>query len=213
MRIRPRRLVLLSSIAAAVMAIPLGFAIGNASAATDPTAGAKPYSDNYKLQNRTNRPDSQVFTTSGGQYNINVRAGEQRVELAWGRWASQTDHLMSEDILIDKGSQRTAITQVKNNALGEPIYLQIYDANGDLRNDGGGTVAKGMYGKWFHVVAEYNPATGIGHLYIDGNLVYTRTYQKGNGDGWYFKNGAYNNGLPSGGTTSVHFRNIKFYTK
>ena len=125
--------------------------------------------------------------------------------MAWSRWANLRDHLWSADILIDRGSQRTAIMQVKNNALGESIYIQIYDSNGDLRNDGGGTIARNMYGQWFHLDAEYNPSTGVGHVWINGNLVYTRTYKKGNGDGWYFKNGAYNNGLPKGGVTSVSF--------
>jgi hypothetical protein len=33
------------------------------------------------------------------------------------------------------------------------------------------------------------------------------------GSGWYFKNGAYNNGLPSGARTSVHFRNIELWQR
>ena len=213
MRIRSRRLALLSTIAVVAVAVPLGFAVGNASAATDPHAGFTQYTDHFKLQNRTHRSQSQVFSTTNGVININVHSGEQRVEMAWSRWPNQKDHLWSGDILIDRGSQRTAIMQVKNNALGEPIYIQIYDANGDLRNDGGGTIARNMYGRWFHLDAEYNPATGVGHVWIDGNLVYTRNYKTGNGDGWYFKNGAYNNGLPSGGVTSVHFRNIQTFTK
>jgi hypothetical protein len=33
------------------------------------------------------------------------------------------------------------------------------------------------------------------------------------GSGWYFKNGAYNNGLPAGARTSVHFRDLTLWTK
>jgi hypothetical protein len=210
MKSRSRRLALLVSVTAVAIAVPLGLAVGNASAATDPHAGYKQYSDHYKLQNRTHRQAGQVFTITGGVMNFNVHSGEQRVELAWNRWSNQSRaHLWSGDILLDKGSQRTAIMQIKNNKLGEPIYIQVYDANGDLRNDGGGTIAKNMYGRWFHLDADYNPSTGVGHVWINGNLVYTRNgYKKGSGDGWYFKNGAYNNGLPKGGVTSVHFRNI-----
>ena len=102
--------------------------------------------------------------------------------------------------------------QVKSNENGEPIYIQVYDTNGDLRNDGGGTIANNVYGKWIHINVAYNPATGVGRVWVNDNLVFTRTYKKG-GSTWYFKNGAYNNGLPSGGVTSVHFRNITTWTK
>ncbi|MGC9665297.1 hypothetical protein ACNTMW_01940 [Planosporangium sp. 12N6] len=47
--------------------------------------------------------------------------------------------------------------------------------------------------------------------------MYTRRYAKGGAD-WYVKNGAYNNGaynngLPDGAVTSVHFRNIRLWTR
>jgi hypothetical protein len=102
--------------------------------------------------------------------------------------------------------------QIKSNSSGEPIYIQIYDTNGNLRNDGGGQIAKAMYGTWFHLDCSFDPATGVGHVWINGDLVYTRNYKRG-GSGWYFKNGAYNNGLPNGARTSVHFRNITLWEK
>jgi hypothetical protein len=54
------------------------------------------------------------------------------------------------------------------------------------------------------------PSTGVGRVWINNALVKIRTYKKG-GNQWYFKNGTYNNGLPSGGRTSVHFKNIKLW--
>jgi hypothetical protein len=213
MRNPSRRLALYASIAVAAVAVPLGIAVGHASAATDPTAGFHQYTANYKLQNWTNRPQSQTFTITGGVININVRSGERRVEMAWDRWTNQgAAHMWEADVLLDAGSTRTAIMQIKSNTSGEPIYIQVYDTNGDLRNDGGGRVANNMYGKWFHMNCSFDPKTGIGQVWINGNLVFTRHYKAG-GSGWYFKNGAYNNGLPSGGRTSVHFRNIKLWTK
>jgi len=213
MRFRSRRLVLCAAAVVAAAAVPTGIVLSNASAATDPTAGFKQYKDNYKVQNWTNAPLNQRFTTSGGQYNINVHAGEKRVEMAWNRWSNQkVEHEWSADVLLDKGSTRTAIMQVKSNENGEPIYIQVYDTNGDLRNDGGGTIANNVYGKWIHINVAYNPGTGVGRVWVNDNLVFTRTYKKG-GSTWYFKNGAYNNGLPSGGVTSVHFRNITTWTK
>jgi hypothetical protein len=213
MRFSTRRLALCAATVVVAAAVPTGIAISNAFAATDPHAGFKQYSANYKLQNWTNAPDNQRFTQSGGQYNINVHADEKRVEMAWDRWTNQkVEHLWSGDILLDKGSTKTAIMQIKSNTDGEPIYIQVFNTNGDLRNDGGGTVANNVYGKWFHLDAAFNPATGVGHVWINNNLVFTRTYKKG-GSGWYFKNGAYNNGLPSGAVTSVHFKNITLWTK
>jgi hypothetical protein len=213
MRIRPRRLALYASVAAATAAVPLVLAIGNASAATDPTAGFTQYTAGYKVQNWTDAPLNQRFTVTNGVYNINVHSGERRVEMAWDRWTNQgRAHLWSADVLLDSGSTRTAIMQIKSNTDGEPIYVQVYDTNGDLRNDGGGTIARNMYGTWFHMDCAFDPATGVGRIWINGNLVLTRQYKKG-GSGWYFKNGAYNNGLPSGARTSVHFRNIKLWTR
>jgi hypothetical protein len=213
MRIRSRRFALYASIAVATLAVPLGFAVGNASAATDPTAGFTRYNANYKVQNWTHAPLNQRFTITNGVFNINVHSGERRVEMAWDRWANQgRAHMWSADVLIDPGSTRTAIMQIKSNSSGEPIYVQVYDTNGDLRNDGGGQIARNMYGRWFHMNCSFDPATGVGQIWIDGTLVYTRTYRKGGG-GWYFKNGAYNNGLPAGARTSVHFRNIELWTK
>jgi hypothetical protein len=213
MRITPRRLALCAVAAVAAIGIPFGLAVGTASAATDPTAGFKQYTASYKVQNWTDAPLNQRFTITDGVYNINVHSGERRVEMAWDRWSNQgTEHMWSADVLLDSGSTRTAIMQIKSNSSGEPIYIQVYDTKGDLRNDGGGTVATNMYGTWFHMNCAFNPATGVGRVWINGNLVFTRQYKKG-GSGWYFKNGAYNNGLPSGARTSVHFRNITLWTK
>jgi hypothetical protein len=212
MQITPRRLAVCAA-AALAAAVPLAVAVGNASAASDPTAGFKRYNASYKLQNWTNAPDNQRFTVSGGVYNINVHSGERRVEMAWDRFTDQkAEHLWSADVLLDSGSTKTAIMQIKSNTDGEPIYIQVYDTKGNLRNDGGGTVAKNMYGKWFNMKCAFNPATGVGRVWINDELVYTRQYKKG-GSGWYFKNGAYNNGLPSGAVTSVHFRNISLWTR
>jgi hypothetical protein len=213
MRITHRRLALCATAVAAAVAVPLGIAVGTASAAQDPTAGFHQYTASYKVQNWTNKPENQRFTITGGVYNINVHAGERRVEMAWERWTNQrAAHLWSADVLLDAGSTRTAIMQIKSNTSGEPIYIQVYDTKGDLRNDGGGTVATNTYGKWFNLKCAFDPATGVGRVWINNNLVFTRTYKPG-GSGWYFKNGAYNNGLPAGAVTSVHFRNITLWTR
>src|SRR4051794_36789433 len=138
MRTRSRRLALYTATAVAVVAVPLGIAVGNASAAADPTAGFHQYTANYKVQNRTSRPQSQTFTITGGVMNFNVKAGEQRIELAWDRWSNQNvAHEWSGDVLLDAGSTRTAIMQIKNNDLGEAVYIQVFNTNGDLRNDNG----------------------------------------------------------------------------
>ncbi len=195
--------------------MPLGIAVGNASAATDPTAGYHQYTANYKVQNRTSRPQNQTFTITDGVMNFNVRSGEQRVELAWDRWSHQNvPHEWSGDVLLDAGSTRTAIMQIKNNDLGEAVYVQVFNTNGDLRNDNGQVIARNVYGKWFHLNCAFDPASGTTQIWINGSSVFTGHYKTGNPkSGWYFKNGAYNNGLPNGARTSVHFRNIQLWTR
>jgi hypothetical protein len=52
----------------------------------------------------------------------------------------------------ERGSTKTAIMQVKSNADGEPVYIQVFNTNGDLRNDADGSaLARSMYDKWFNL--------------------------------------------------------------
>jgi hypothetical protein len=86
-------------VTAAALAVPLGLAISNASAATSPTVGYPRYTANYKVQNRTDAAPNQRFTITNGVYNINVHSGEERVEMAWDRWTNQSRaHLWSLDL-------------------------------------------------------------------------------------------------------------------
>jgi hypothetical protein len=219
MNVTPRRIAV-SALAAAALTASLALAIGSASAGTaapaaDPTAGWTAVSWNsssFYVQNRTSAPLNQRYTVTGGVYNINVHSGEQRVEMRWDNWSNQSrDNMWEADVLIDSGSTATAIMQVKSNTDGEPVYIQIANTRGDLRNDGDGTpLARNMYGRWFNLKCSFNPSTGVGRVWVDNVLVKTRQYKKG-GNQWYFKNGAYNNGLPSGARTSVHFRNLKLW--
>lgn len=218
-RWRARRRGALSVLAAGTVAASFTVAVGgparSASAAGSPTAGWTPLSWNsssYEVQNWTNAPLNQRFTITNGVYNINVHSGEKRVEMRWNDWANQSrDNMWEADVLLDSGSTNTAIMQIKSNEDGEPIYIQVADTKGDLRNDGDSTpIARNMYGKWFNLKCSFNPSTGVGRVWINDTLVKTRKYAKG-GTTWYFKNGAYNNGLPSGARTSVHFKNIKLW--
>src|SRR5436305_8224651 len=124
MSIRPRRLVLLS-IVAAVSAIPLGFAIANASAATNPTAGLTPYTDTYKVQHPYNLPQSARFSITNGVYNLWILKGDKgftsgtstgaRTEMRWVTNWSSGEHLWEADVLIDPGTTGTCIMQVHVN--------------------------------------------------------------------------------------------------
>lgn len=214
MRITSRATAMGALAVLAVLATTAGLAPAQPALA-DPTDGWRRLSWNsssYYVQNRTSVPLNQRFTVTNGVYNINVRSGEERVEMRWDDWAVQNrDNMWEADVLIDAGSTRTCIMQIKSNEDGEPIYVQIYNTNGDLRNNGDSSpIARNMYGRWFNLKASFNPSTGIGRVWVDNVLVKTRQYERG-GDNWYFKNGAYNNGLPSGARSSVHFRNIKLW--
>jgi type II secretory pathway pseudopilin PulG len=186
-------------------------AVGNLSAA--PTDGFTQYSSNYYVQNRTDAPLSERFTSSSGTYTTIVYAGEERVEMRWDTWPKQTHENMWEgDIMFDSGTQKTAIMQIKSNSGEEPIYIQVSNP-GTVRNDNSSTSLLTSYAnKWFHVNASYNPSTGVAKLWINGSLKVTRTVTSSARD-WYFKNGCYNNGLPSGGRSKASFKNVKFWVK
>jgi hypothetical protein len=175
------------------------------------TDGWTRYTSSYTVQNRTSAPLGDRFTYSGGIWTTTVFAGEERVEMRWQNWPVQTrDNLWSGDIWFDGQTQRTCIMQIKSNTGGEPIYLQV-STPGTLRNDNDGTpLATGMANQWFNWKASFNPSTGVSRGWINDNLVKTRQYNTSARD-WYWKNGTYNNGLPSGGRSRAQFRNIELW--
>jgi len=181
-------------------------------AAQSPTTGYHQYTSNFKVQNRTNAPLSERFTSSGGVFTTTVFAGEQRVEMRWDNWPNQNTYNQFEcDANFDGRTQRTAIHQIKSNTGGEPIYIQV-TTPGSIRNDGGSVFATGIANTWFHINSLFNPVNGDSRLYINGSLKVTRRYNTSSRD-WYFKNGTYNNGLPPGGRSRAMFRNIKHWVR
>ena len=195
---------------AGVAVCVVGLGITDAHAAL--TDGWTRYSAGYKVQNRTNASLGQRFTFSGGVYTTRVQQGEERVEMRWDGWSSQTRaNMWTGDIWFSSGTQKTAIMQIKSNTGGEPIYLQV-TTSGTIRNNGDGTpLATGMAEKWFNWKAHFNPATGVSQAYINDQLKKSRQYNTGSRD-WYFKNGTYNNGRPAG-FSEARFRNIQFWRK
>jgi hypothetical protein len=163
----------------------------------------------FKVQNWTDAPMDERFTNKGGVFTTRVFAGEKRVEMRWDDWDDQTkEHMWEGEVNIEPGSTRTAIMQIKSNEDGEPIYIQVFNTSGDLRNNGDSTsIAQDTYGEWFNLKTAFNPTTGVGRAWINDKLVKMRQYRTPT-RGWYFKNGTYNNGLPEGAHSEVHFRNI-----
>jgi hypothetical protein len=189
--------------------IPLAFAAESLPAAL--TDGFTQYTSGYTVQNRTSGCGG-FSDLGGGQFKTWVCAGEERVEMRWDNWPNQnTANEFECDAMFDSVSQHTAIHQIKSNTGGEPIYLQI-NSPGTLRNDNGTDFASGMANVWFHVNSMFNPVSGDGSLYINGSLKATRSFPTSDRQ-WYFKNGCYNNGLPTGGKSTAWFKNIKHWVK
>lgn len=216
MRIRPRRLVLLSSTVAAALAIPLGFAIENASAATSPTAGLTPYTDTFKVQHPYNLPQSARFSITNGVYNLWILKGDKgftagtttgsRTEQRWATNWTSGEHLFDADVMIDPGTTGTAIMQVHAVTPGEAIYIQT--KNGNLYNSVNTLLTTNIVGHWFHLDAAYSPTNHRVQIWINNNLVLTTTYTKPAGTQFYFKDGVYN---LSGAKSETHYKNIRFY--
>jgi len=175
-------------------------------ATASPTDGFVQYSSSYKVQNWTSGCGG-FSDLGGGEFETWVCAGESRVEMRWDNWPNQnTANQFECDAMFDGNSQNTAIHQIKSNTGGEVIYLQI-QSPGTLRNDNGSVFATGMANQWFHINSIFNPVTGNGLAYINGALKVTRSYPTSD-RAWYFKNGCYNNGLPTGGKSTAWFKNI-----
>jgi len=191
-----------------VCAVALSAARVQAAGVTD---GFTQYTSSYSAQIWTNGCGD--FKDLGsGQYETWVCAGESRVEMRWNDWPNQTTCNQFEcDAMFDGNTQNTAIHQIKSNAGGEVIYLQV-SSPGTLRNDNGTTFATGMANTWFHINSMFNPVSGDSCAYINGSLKVTRNYPTTD-RAWYFKNGCYNNGLPTGGKSTAWFKNIKHWVK
>jgi len=176
-----------------------------------PTDGYVQYNNTYTVQNRTSGCGG-FADLGGGEFETWVCSGEERCEMRWADWPNQNQYNQFEmDAMFSSDTQSTAIHQIKSNTGGEPIYLQVNEP-GTLRNDNGSDFASGMANTWFHVNSLFNPANGDGKLYINGSLKVTRSYPTSDRS-WYFKNGTYNNGLPSGHKSTAWFKNIKSWIK
>jgi len=190
-------------------------AVGPAQA--DPTDDATEYSPSYNVQNRTSRPLDQVYGTyldsSDGTLITwtNVCAGEERTELRWQTWPGQDrTNILDYDMMFDSDTQRTAVSQIKSNTGGEPVYLQV-TVPGTIRNDNERTpLVEGIDGEWHHWTILFDPPTGHGEIWYDYALIRSVERPTASRD-WYFKNGTYNNGLPSGHCSTAYFANFRHF--
>ncbi|MFC0540839.1 polysaccharide lyase family 7 protein [Kutzneria chonburiensis] len=187
----------------------------------DPTAGLKQYSDDFSVQKPYNLATSDRFSTSAGPvYNAWIQQGDKafkegsptgpRTEMRWHRTWSQIEHQFSADVLVDSGTDGACIMQVKGSTGGEAIYLNVH-SNGNLYNSViDKPIATGLWGKWFHLNADFNPANGNLRVWVNGQQVLSDHYDAPASKVWYFKNGVYNT---RSAKSEAHFKNITFWTK
>lgn len=195
--------------------------ISTATAATSPTAGLRQYNDTYSVQHPYNLPESARFSvTAGPEYNAWIDKGDApfkqgsptgpRTEMRWGTNWNETEHQWQGEVLIDPGTNGACIMQVKGDTGGEAIYINTHD-NGNIYNSVSKTpLATGMWGKWFRLNTDYNPANGSVRVWINGSLVLNTHYSAPASKVWYFKNGVYNT---SGAKAEAHFKDITFWQK
>jgi len=187
----------------------------------DPTAGLKQYSDDFSVQKPYDLAQSDRFSTSAGPvYNAWIQKGDKpfkegsptgpRTEMRWHKTWSQTEHQFSADVLVDSGTDGACIMQVKGSTGGEAIYLNVH-SNGNLYNSVvDKPIATGLWGKWFHLNADFNPANGNLRVWVDGKQVLSDRYDAPASKVWYFKNGVYNT---KSAKSEAHFKNITFWSK
>jgi Alginate lyase len=211
-----RRPVMVVVAAMAVAAVAtVGVAAQAATTKTSPTSGLKQYGDSYKVQSPYNVPQSARFSASGGVYSAWIVKGDKgyspgtktgpRTEMRWAANWTSGEHMLDADVMVDPGTEGSAIMQVKSNNNGEPIYLMV--KNGALYHGSNTRIATSVVGHWFHLTVDYNPTAGVGHVWVNGALVFTRKVAGGRGV-YYFKDGVYN---LSGARSGTHWKNITFW--
>jgi hypothetical protein len=202
-----------------LIAVVLWFAAPYALRAQSLTAGWSEYPDTFEVQKPYNLPVSDRFSDSGGVYTCWIQPSDKpfktgtdtgpRTEMRWQTWSNQKlGHMFEADVMYDPGTNHTCIFQVKSNSSGEAVYLQVA-TNGDLRQSTGTPFLKDYAGKWFHLNATYEPSTGSGRVWIDGEQKWSGSHN--NSSDWYFKNGTYCNGMTSGTVSRSHYKNIKHW--
>jgi hypothetical protein len=203
---------------AAAMAVAGVVAVGAAAQAATtkaPTSGLTQYKDTYNVQQPYNLPESARFSVSGGVYSAWILKGDKplsrgshtgpRTEMRWAANWKSGEHMLDADVMVDPGTEGTAILQVKSNTKGEPIYLVVQ--HGDLYHGTGTKIATGVVGHWFHLTVDYNPSAGVAHVWLNDKLIFTRRVS-GQGGTYYFKNGVYN---LKGSRSETHWKNITFW--
>jgi len=186
----------------------LALSLSNAQAQT---SGYTQYSSSYTVQNWTSGCGG-FSNLGGGEYKMWVCAGESRVEMRWDNWPKQTHYNQFQGtVMFSSDTQKTAIQQIKSNTGGEAIYIQVASP-GTLRNDNGSTFASGMANTWFRLNTLFNPANGDARAYINGSQKVTRSYPTSDRQ-WYFKDGVYNNGIPTGHMSTDWYKSISFWVK
>jgi hypothetical protein len=200
--------------AAALLTVTVAAQAASTPAAA-PTAGLTRYADTYKVQQPYNLPVSARFSVTDGAFNTWIQKGDKplskgsktgpRTEMRWNTDWSRTEHMWEADVLVDAGTENTAIMQIKSNTNGEPIYVVV--KGGNLYHGSNSLVARNVVGHWFHLTTDYNPTTGAAHIWVNNVLVFTRNTKNPKAT-FYFKNGVYN---LSGARSSTHFKNVTFW--
>lgn len=114
--------------------------------------------------------------------------------------------------MLDSDTQRTAVSQIKSNTGGEAVYLQV-TRSGTIRNDNEQhSLVEGIDGQWHHWTILFNPLTGLGEIWYDYTLLEHVSHSTGP-LAWYFKNGTYNNGLPTGHCSTAYFKTFRHFFK
>ena len=142
-----------------------------------------PYQDTYYVQQPWNLPLASRFSvTTGGAtpiYNAWIEHGDQplrqgsttgsRTEMHWWTIWGGNEHMWGAYVWIDPGTDNSCIMQIKSGDGGnEAIY--VVAKGGNLYNSVGPQIAANMYGRWFWMVTDYNPANQQAHIWINGSL-------------------------------------------
>lgn len=189
---------------------------GGACPGPNPHEGFTEYQDMFKVQHPYDLPESDRFSSENGVYTAWITKDDKgyspgtptgpRTEMRWFANWTTGERMWEADVMYETGTTHCAIMQVKGNAVGAPIYLQVND--GALRNSVRPVFLNDTYDRWMHINVAYNPDTGVGRVWVDNCLLLTIT--NNTKDAWYFKNGVY--GCDTA-RCRAHFKNIRLWKK
>lgn len=179
-----------------------------------------PVNQRYAYEAASNIHTTRVFATD--KPHDPASTTDPRTEMSWQHTYSTGQHMWQADLFVPNGTGGTLGTTIMQIfRRNQPDGAEVTDLmlNVDSSNPRGrlrlyrpipkGTLATGIYDRWFNLKVVHDTERGLIYVYLDNELVKTVADQ--GPAGRHFKNGVYHH--DEVGQSVVQFRNLGYWVR